>query len=146
METLHFSIKINAPKERVWNVMLEDETYRLWTSAFTEGSYFKGSWAQGSKILFLDLDNNGMVATIVDSRPHEFISIEIDGFIENGVEDLESEGAKAMAGAHENYTFKETDGVTEVLVDMDTDGGEYKVMFEEAWPIALAKLKELCEK
>jgi hypothetical protein len=50
-----------------------------------------------------------------------------------------------MAGAHENYTFKESDGSTEVLVDMDSNG-EYKALFEEAWPKALLKLKELSEK
>jgi uncharacterized protein YndB with AHSA1/START domain len=38
MHRLAFSITINAPKEEVWRAMLEDATYRQWTSAFEEGS------------------------------------------------------------------------------------------------------------
>lgn len=144
LQKLHFSVEINASKEKVWHTMLNDETYRKWTSAFTEGSYFEGSWDQGSKILFLDPDRNGMVAKIAENKPYEFISIEHIGFVANGDEDTESEGAKAFAGAHENYTFRETGGKTEVSVDMDTNE-EYKAMFEDAWPKALAKLKELSE-
>ncbi len=125
--------------------MLDDETYRRWTSAFTEGSYYEGSWEEGSKILFLDPDGNGMVAKIAENRPHEFVSIEMVGFVQKGVEDTESDGAQAMAGAHENYTLKESDGKTEVQVDMDSSD-EYYAVFDEMWPRALKKLKELCEK
>ncbi len=145
MKTLHFTTTINAPKEKAWNTMLDRDTYREWTSAFHEGSRYEGSWDQGSKILFLGPDGSGMVSRIAENRPYEFISIEHVGFVQNGVEDAESEGAKAMAGAHENYTFHESDGVTEVQVDMDTSE-EYESMFQEMWPKGLTKLKELCEK
>ncbi len=36
MEKLEFAILINAPRERVWDAMLQDGTYREWTSAFHE--------------------------------------------------------------------------------------------------------------
>ena len=39
METLNFSININAPKEKVRKVLWDDSSYREWTSAFSEGSY-----------------------------------------------------------------------------------------------------------
>jgi hypothetical protein len=29
--------------------MLEPDTYRKWTEAFTEGSYYEGSWDKGAK-------------------------------------------------------------------------------------------------
>lgn len=145
MEKLHFETIIDAPKEKVWDVMLNNETYQKWTSAFAEGSHYKGSWEKGSKILFLDPKGEGMLAKIAENKPYEFISIETLGFVNNGKEDTESEGAKAMAGSHENYTFKETGGTTQVSVDMDTSE-EYKAMFEEDWPKALEKLKALCEK
>jgi uncharacterized protein YndB with AHSA1/START domain len=150
MQKLHTSIKINAPKQKVWDVMLGDETYRQWTSVFMTGSYFEGSWEEGSKILFLAPGKNGkasgMVSRIAENRPHEFISIEHLGMVEDGVEDTSSEATKGWAGALENYTFKETeDGGTEVLVDMDIDEKE-KEMFDRIWPQALQKLKELAEK
>ncbi len=145
MEKLHFSIRIHAPKEKVWDTMLQDESYREWTSVFSEGSYYEGSWEEGSKILFLNPTGSGMVSRVVQNRPYEFVSVEHLGFVKDGVEDLDSEEVKAMAGAHENYTFRETEGITEVSVDTDTND-EYKAMFEDIWPKALLKLKELAEK
>ena len=53
MQKLNFSIVINASKEKVWNTMLEDKTYRIWTEVFSKGSHFIGDWRKGSKILFL---------------------------------------------------------------------------------------------
>lgn len=149
MQKIHFSILINAPREKVWDTMLEDATYRQWTTAFNEGSYYKGDWSEGSKILFLGPDpktgtESGMVSRIKENRTHEFVSIEHLGIVMNGVEDTTSEEARKWSPAFENYTFTETDGGTQVSVDIDIQE-EYKTMFEEMWKNALQKLKELCE-
>lgn len=148
METLHFSITINAPRKKVWNTMLSENTYREWTSVFMPGSFFRGSWDKGSKILFLGPDEkgttSGLVSRIKDNRKYEFVSIEHLGFVEDGKEDTTSEAVKNWAGALENYTFKENKGQTEVLVDLDTSE-EFKDMFLETWPKALEILKNLVE-
>lgn len=150
MQKIHFSIVVNAPKEKVWHTMLEDKTYREWTATFNPGSYYKGDWNKGSKILFLGPDpqtgeDGGMVSRIAENKPYEFISIEHLGIVHNGVEDTTSEDAKKWAPAFENYTFKEKDGTTEVRVDIDIDEKEAE-MFNKMWPDALRKLKELAEK
>lgn len=150
MDKLQFSISINAPAEKVWTTMLDDQTYRVWTEAFNPGSHYVGDWSKGSKILFLGPDPNtgklgGIVSRIAESRPHEFISIEHLGVVNDGVEDTSSEQVMAWAGAHENYTFRQIGGTTEVLVEMDT-AEEYKEMFQGMWPKALEKLKALAEK
>jgi len=150
MHKLNFSIVINAPKAKVWNTMLDDATYRVWTEAFTPGSHYVGDWSQGSKILFLGPNKtggaSGMVSRIKENRLHEYISIEHLGEVHDGKEDTSSEAVKAWAGAHENYTFKEKDKNTEVLVGIDSSGGEFEEMFKDMWPKALQKLKELAEK
>ena len=150
MQKLHFSTIVNAPKKKVWDTMFQDATYREWTNAFNpKGSWYEGDWNQGSKIRFLGPGENGqvsgMVSRIKENRPHEYVSIEHLGIIDNGKEDTTSDAVKQWTPAFENYTFKETNGGTEVLVDMDTVD-EYKKMFEETWPKALQKLKELAEK
>lgn len=149
MEKLQFKIDINAPKEKVWNRMLNADTYNQWTTVFGEGSHYKGEWKTGSKILFLAPDENGnlggMVSRIKESRPYEYVSIEHLGVVSNGVEDTTSDFVKDWVGAHENYTFKEKNGSTEVLVDIDVSG-EHKDMFNDMWPKALKKLKEIAEK
>jgi len=149
MEKLHFNIEINAPKEKVWDTMLDDKTYRQWTEPFMAGSYYKGDWNKESKILFLapgeDGKSGGMVSRIKENKKFEFISIEHLGIVKDGKEDTTSDAVKGWAGALENYTFKEKDGKTEVLVDLDSNE-EYAEMFNGMWPKALQKLKEISEK
>lgn len=148
MERLHYSITIKAPVARVWDTMLEEESYKEWTEVFAPGSHYVGSWEQGSKILFLapgeDNSQSGMVSRIKENRKHDFISIEHLGVFENGEEDTTSEKVQVWAGALENYTFKKNGDSTELLVDMDIVE-EYKEMFNEMWPKALKKLKKLAE-
>jgi hypothetical protein len=148
MQKLNFAIDINAPKEKVWYTMLEDETYRIWTEAFAPGCYFIGSWDKGSKILFLapgETGEGGMVSRIKENRPYEYISIEHLGVVQDGKEDTTSDAVRQWAGLLENYTFKDLNGKTELLVDMDIND-DYKEMFEDMWPKALQKLKQLVEK
>lgn len=150
MQKLNFSIIINSPIEKVWDTMLEDATYREWTKPFNEGSYYKGDWSKGSKMLFLGPDPNtgkegGMVSRIKENRLHEYISIEHLGIVHDGIEDTASDAVKPWAGSLENYTFKGDGNKTELLVDMDIND-EYKDMFNEMWPAALQRLKELAEK
>lgn len=149
MQKLHFSTIIDAPKSKVWDVMLQDATYRAWTSAFNPaGSWYEGDWSAGSTIRFLgpgeDGQIGGMLSRIKENRLHDYVSIEHIGIIQDGHEDTTSEEVKRWAPAYENYTFNENAGRTEVLVDMDIHE-EHKAMFEDAWPKALQKLKELAE-
>lgn len=149
MQKLHFSVVINAPREKVWHAMLDDKPYRQWTKAFGEGGYYKGSWEKGSKILFLGLDPKtgkeaGMVSRIAENKPYEFISIEHLGIVQNGVEDTTSAEAKKWVPAFENYTFKEKEGGTEVLVEMDSEESMAEE-FSKMWPEALERLKTLAE-
>ncbi len=149
-EKIHFSETINAPKEKVWDTMFQDATYRQWTTAFSEGSHFEGDWSKGSKILFLGPDpqtgkEGGMVSRIAENKPYEFMSVEHLGIVKDGVEDTTSEEATKWAPTFENYTLREKDGQTEVLIDMDITS-DYKEMFQSMWPNALRKLKELAEK
>jgi hypothetical protein len=145
MERLNFSIKINAPKEKVWETMLGEKTYPEWTAAFAEGSQVETDWQKGSKAIFGDGKGNGMVSTIAENKPNEYLSIKHLGMIKNGVEDTTSEEVKSWAGAMENYTLKETNGVTEVTIEMDSDPG-FKDYFTQTWPKALDKVKEIAEK
>ena len=144
MTRVTFSTTINAPKELVWRTMLDDATYRQWTSAFSEGSHAVTDWQPGSKALFLGPDGSGMVSRIAEHRPNEFLSLEHLGTVKDGVEDSESPETKAWAGAKENYTIRESAGVSTLTIEMDTTD-EHKKYFDDTWPKALARLKALSE-
>lgn len=146
---MHLSTHINTPKETVWHKMLDVESYKEWTAAFNPGSYYKGDWSQGSKMLFMGPDpetgeEGGMVSRVAENREYEFMSIEHLGILKNGVEDTTSEEARKWSPAFENYSFAEKDGGTELTIDMDV-AEEYHQMFTDMWEKALVKLKEICE-
>ena len=146
MEKLHFTVQIDAPAHAVWTTMLDDETYREWASAFNEGSHYEGSWDLGSEIRFLGPEEDGtisgMIGTVIENRPHELVTVEYSGDIMQGVERTGEEAL--FFGAQESYSFDESGGVTTVEVEVDTEE-EYASMFDELWPAALARLKELAE-
>ncbi|MEZ5334332.1 MAG: SRPBCC domain-containing protein [Methanolobus sp.] len=148
---LHYSIVIDASKEKVWSTMLDKDSYRQWTDIFSPGSYYVGDWSKGNKILFLGPGENGavfgMVSRIKENDPYEYISIEHIGFFQDGKEDTSSESAKKWAGAlWKSHTFKEIGDMTEVLIDVDITDAEYEEMAQTTWPKALQKLKQLAEK
>lgn len=144
MEKLEFKTSINAPKEKVWNILWNDDSYPKWTSVFAAGSVAKTDWKEGSKVLFLDGQGSGMVSTIAANKPNEYMSFKHLGVVNNGVEDTESEKVKDWAGAMENYTLKDVGGKTELTVDLDINDA-FKDYFENTFPKALEKVKELAE-
>ena len=146
MEKINFATTINAPREKVWKVLWDDASYRNWTSVFNEGSYAKtDNWKEGSKVLFLSPDGDGMVSKVASNKPNKFMSFEHLGVVKNGVEDTESESVKGWAGAKENYTLTEENGKTKLIVDLESTD-EFKDYFTKTFPVALEKVKELAEK
>ncbi|MCU0347025.1 MAG: hypothetical protein MUC59_08775 [Saprospiraceae bacterium] len=145
MEKLTFTTNINAPRERVWQVLWDDASYRAWTAVFHEGSHAVSDWQEGSKILFLGPDENGgtggMTSRIAKLLQNDTMIFEHLGEVKNGVEDF----SKGWTDAFEKYFLRQSaDGVTELNVELDTVG-EYASYFQETFPKALAKVKELAE-
>ena len=150
MGTLHFEITIQAPVAKVYSIMLSDEGYRKWTTVFSPGSYYIGSWEKGSKILFLGPNEagepGGMVSKIVENVPEQFVSIEHLGMVKDGAEILSGPEVDSWVGSLENYTFETVDGGTLLKIDMHSSGDtQMEQYFMDMWPKALQLLKELCE-
>lgn len=137
---MNFSIQINAPKERVWEVLWSDAGYRKWTSVFMEGSYAESDWEEGSKIKFLAPRGEGMYSIIQKKVPLEQMVFEHQGEIKNGVEERKAE----WAGATEGYHLREADGGTELRVTLDTNE-DAKDYFSQVFPKALELVKQLAE-
>ncbi|HQV00580.1 MAG TPA: SRPBCC domain-containing protein, partial [Bacteroidia bacterium] len=54
------------------------------------------------------------------------------------------EQVEAWAGGHENYAYQENNGITTVIVEIDTID-EYLDYFNNTYPLALDKLKNIAE-
>src|SRR5688500_13143469 len=119
MEKQTFRILINAPREKVWETLWTDETYQEWTSVFSPGSRAETDWKEGSRILFLNGEGDGMISRIAANRPPEFMSFEHLCDVHKGAEDLHSDRVKLWAGAMESYALKPLNEKTEVTIELD---------------------------
>lgn len=146
---LHFEQLIAATPEKVHRLMLADQTYREWTAIFNPGSFYEGSWEEGAEIRFVGHNENGqkegMIGHIAVHKPQQYVAIAYDGMIEKGVDRFSGPDVGAMMGGREEYRFVVRDGQTLVVVDLD-EPGPYVDYFEKTWPMALQKLKEICER
>ena len=126
----------------------DKKTYEYWTSAFNPTSTYEGSWEEGSKILFIGTDENGkkggMVSQIEEHNPAKFVSIKHYGFLDGNTEITTGEQVEKWTGGHENYSFQENNGITTLIVEIDAID-EYLDYFNNTYPIALDKLKEISE-
>jgi hypothetical protein len=152
MKKLQFKKEIKASAEKVYETMLglkHKSTYEDWASTFNPTSSYEGSWKKGSKIYFIGVDENGkkggMVSEIEEYQPAKFISIRHYGFLDGDTEVTTGEQVEKWAGGHENYSFQENNGITTVTVDMDSVD-EYLDFFNNTYPKALDKLKEISER
>ncbi len=144
MKRKEYTVIIAAPQKRVWEVLWSDETYPTWTAPFSEGSYAETDWKEGSKVLFLGPNGNGMISRIKTRNEPTYMSIEHLGIIVDGKEDTSSEEVKDWAGAMENYTLEDKEGKTKLTVEVDI-AEDHIDSFEKAFPQALQKVKELSE-
>lgn len=64
--------------------------------------------------------------------------------LEKMLEDTTSDEVQAWAPAYETYSFKQTGGITDLPVEVDVNFAD-RPYFDETWPKALKKLKELSE-
>lgn len=144
LTTLTFETMIHASKEKVWHALWNEENYRDWTSVFSEGSTVETDWKEGSKVLFLSGSGEGMYSEIARNIPGEFMSFRHIGMVKDGKELLVDDEAKAWSGAMENYRLAEREGgiLLEVEVQTTPQSGNY---FNEVFPKALAKVKEIAE-
>ncbi len=151
MKKLQFKKDINTTAQKVYETMLglkNKSTYEFWTAVFNPTSTYEGSWDKGSKIYFVGVDENGkkggMVSEIKENQQAKFVSIKHYGFLDGEKEITSGEQVEKWAGGYENYSFNENNGITSVTVDIDAIE-EYLNFFNDNYPIALEKLKEISE-
>ncbi|MCB9034771.1 MAG: SRPBCC domain-containing protein [Chitinophagales bacterium] len=152
MQKIQYKKAINASAQKVYETMLglkDKTTYEYWTATFNPTSTYEGSWNKGSKILFVGMDENGkkggMVSEIVAHEPANFVSIRHYGFLDGDTEITTGEQVEKWASGHENYSFEEEHNITTVTVEMDVID-EYLDYFNNTYPKALDKLKEIAER
>lgn len=144
LEAIRKGIDISASKERVWQVLTDEAYTRRWYAEFSEGTYADTDWSLGSKAVFKDSKGSGLVAKIVANKPAELLSMQFQGMVIDGVEDCESDLAKALQAGHETYHLSGDDVSTRLSIECDSDPDSFEMM-SASWDKALQRIKRLAE-
>lgn len=145
METLDYEIIINAPKEKVWDVLFANETYSEWTQFFSPGSQMKTDWEVGGKTYFVNPEGAGMVSTI-DSleKPDQVVFKHLGMVDKDGVEDTESMEIKQWSGCFEKYILIDYDGKTKLHTEVQVEK-DWKEHINNGFIKGLEVVKKLSE-
>jgi uncharacterized protein YndB with AHSA1/START domain len=146
MKNISYSVDINAPREKVWRIMSTHGPYEEFAGAGWPGATFQGEWRAGADMKFVSPNQGGTLAKLEEYVPQDHVLAKHIAVLKaDGSEDRTSEEAKSWIGTTERYTFSENNGRTTLRVDINTPPN-WEKMFNDGWPKALAKLKELAER
>lgn len=143
MKELQFSIEIHATKERVWDTLWQDETFREWASIIDPGTYMVGDLKKGNEIQFISAENGYGVTSLVEKlTPGEFLLLRHAADTQEvGTRERE----KQWTGGAESYSLSEKDGTTTLIVAFDVPS-ELEEYFTVNYPKALERVKVLAER
>lgn len=144
IEKLIFEIEINANPETVWSKLWENENYSIWTEPFCEGSYLKGELKQGNRVHFLSPNGEGMYSDVAFLIENKLMMFKHIGMVKE-LNELPLDGeTETWTGSYENYRLTEIATGTMLKVEVDTIA-DYKSYMEAKFPLALERLREICE-
>ena len=142
MKEIQFPIEISATKEKVWNTLWQDETFRDWSGIIDPGTHIVGELKEGNEVQFLTTEGGFGVTSLVEKlTPNEFLQLAHQADTQN---DGKEEREKEWTGGKESYTLTETNGVTTLVVAYDIPPSQEEY-FQKNFPKALARVKELAE-
>lgn len=142
MKTLEFSTIIKAPLQLVWKHLWDPESYKVWTSQFSAGSYYETKgWKAGNRIHFLLPNGEGMYSNIEEIQAPRLMVFRHIGNLTNFVEQPVNE-TQSWHNAMERYELWEHPEGTELLVTADT-ADEYIDFMNKTFPKALESLKKI---
>ena len=144
IKKLVFEINIEASREKVWKTLWDKESYRLWAKPFTEGTYYEGELIQGNRVHLLSPSGEGMYSDVEILKENELLIFKHIGMLKDKKElplDAETE---RWTGCFESYRLKETDGATQLIVEVDTIEN-YVDWMNKSFPLALQELKKISE-
>ncbi|QNL48112.1 SRPBCC domain-containing protein [Olivibacter sp. SDN3] len=137
-QTIDQQININAPAEKVWQVLWGKDTYKKWAAAYMPGSSYTGDLKQGGRVKFLDPDNNGMESEVASLTENREITFHHLHELQAGNE------GQSLGNLREKYTLEEQDDVTTLSLISDMPEEYFKEM-DAATKKALQTIKELAE-
>ncbi|HEY0908509.1 MAG TPA: SRPBCC domain-containing protein [Candidatus Paceibacterota bacterium] len=142
MQKLQFSTQINAPKEKIWNILWDDKTFRDWANNIDPGMSLSGKLEKGAKVRFVGGDPKYGVTSLVENLvPNELVTFR---HLADAAEGDKPEREHEWTGGQETYSLSEQNGITTLTIVLDTPPEQVE-NFKERLPKVLARIKELSE-
>ena len=142
MKKMQFSIEIHTSREKVWDTLWRDETFREWANLIDAGTYMVGDLKEGGEIQFISANGYGVTSLVEKLTPGEFLLLRHQA-------DTQDEGwrerEKEWTGGEETYTLVDNDDATVLSVAFDVPP-EQEEYFQTNYPKAMQQIKLLAEK
>lgn len=140
---MKFEVDIYAPKERVWDTLWRDHTFREWAGIIDPGTYMVGDLKVGNEIQFISSENGYGVTSLVEKLiPNEFLLLRHSADTQ---EEGKRERTQQWTGGKESYSLSETEGTTTLTASFDVPS-EMEEYFKVTYPKAFEKIKVLAER
>lgn len=141
MKEMQFKIEINAPKERVWQILWKDESLRDWSGIVDPGTYMVGELKEGETVQFNSAEGYGVTSLVAKLILNEFILFKHRADTQDSGKTNRDD---QWTGGQESYKLTESHGVTTLELSLDVPTELEKVM-STSYPKALERVKELSE-
>lgn len=142
MDEMTFTIEINASKEKVWSTLWEDETFRDWAGLIDPGTYMRGELKEGNEVEYISAENGyGVTSLVKELIANEYLLLFHQADTQGSGEQTRD---KQWTGGKESYALSENDGITKLTTIFDVPP-ELEAYFNDAYPKALERVKELAE-
>jgi hypothetical protein len=142
MKAMQFSIEIHATKERVWDTLWQDETFRQWAGIIDPGTYMVGELREGNEVQYISGNGYGVTSLVEKLVAGEFLLLKHRADTQ---EDGKREREKEWTGGTESYSLAEKDGTTTLSVAFDVPS-ELEEYFKVNYPKAFERVKVLAER
>ena len=138
---MQFTATIQAPKQKVWRTLWQDDTLREWAGIIDPGTHMVGKLTPGAEVQFISGNGFGVTSLVKELTPCKYVLLlhEADTK-DSGTQ----ERAKEWTGGQESYSLKETNGNTTLTVAFDVPP-ELEAYFADTYPKALEVLRQLAE-
>lgn len=141
MKKLQFSIEVNSSKEKVWNILWQDKTFREWAGIIDPGTYLVGELKEGNEVQFISAEGYGVKSFVERLITNEYLLLKhLADTKESGREEREKE----WTGGEESYRLVNNGTTTTLTVEFNVPL-ELEEYFKVNYPKALEKIKELAE-
>jgi uncharacterized protein YndB with AHSA1/START domain len=142
MKELQFSVEINASREKVWDTLWQDETFRQWAGVIDPGTHMVGEMKEGNEIQYISGNGYGVTSLVEKLVEGEFLLLRHSADTQDKGK---RERKKQWTGGKESYSLADKEGSTTLTAVFDVPP-ELEDYFKTNYPKALERVKELAER